>query len=278
MNNNTLTYQPHVLVLSIVQNHQDYIDHFFQLLDNTHYSNNRISIALLVSDSSDQSLEKLYTAIHQFQNRWRQTQTFYKIDVYEKNFQLDSRPDTMEDPLNSKRAYLARAKNFLLTASLREYHEWVSWIDIELYDYPRTIFGDLIKFDMDVIVPNCLLKREDDNEFWGYDRDNWQESDLSLERQYNLPEHEVLMEDYNKYAIGRHLLINMPTNTGKEDIVPLDGVGGTFIFVKSTVHREGAIFPPFIYQHHLDTEGFAKMVKSMGFSVYGIPSYIIYHF
>jgi hypothetical protein len=70
----------------------------------------------------------------------------------------------------------------------------------------------------------------------------------------------------------------MPTHTGKDYKVPLDGVGTTFTMVKATVHREGAIFPPFVYQHELDTEGFGKMVKSMGFSVYGIPSYTIYHF
>ena len=68
----------------------------------------------------------------------------------------------------------------------------------------------------------------------------------------------------------------MPTHQGTR--IPLDGVGTTFTLVKATVHREGAVFPPFVYHHELDSEGFAKMVKSMGFSVYGIPSYTIYHF
>lgn len=71
-------------------------------------------------------------------------------------------------------------------------------------------------------------------------------------------------------------LVDMPTHQGTR--IPLDGVGTTFTLVKATVHREGAVFPPFVYQHELDSEGFAKMVKSMGFSVYGIPSYTIYHF
>lgn len=62
------------------------------------------------------------------------------------------------------------------------------------------------------------------------------------------------------------------------DKVPLDGIGATFTMVKANIHREGAVFPPFVYQHELNTEGFAKIVKSMGFSVYGLPTYIIYHF
>lgn len=69
----------------------------------------------------------------------------------------------------------------------------------------------------------------------------------------------------------------MPSHLGLEHRVPLDGVGGSFIMVKSTVHRQGVIFPPFVYQHQIDTEGFAKMAKSMGFTVYGIPGYTVYH-
>jgi hypothetical protein len=70
----------------------------------------------------------------------------------------------------------------------------------------------------------------------------------------------------------------MPTHLGMSYRVPLDGVGGSFIMVRSAVHRQGAIFPPFVYQHQIDTEGFAKMVKSMGFTIYGIPGYTIYHY
>lgn len=69
----------------------------------------------------------------------------------------------------------------------------------------------------------------------------------------------------------------MPTNLGRLYKVPLDAVGTTFTMVKATVHREGAVFPPYLYQHMYDSEGFAKMVKAMGFTVYGIPSYIIHH-
>ncbi|KAF1804549.1 glycosyltransferase family 62 protein [Mucor lusitanicus] len=261
----------HVLVLTPLQNDERYLDHYFQLLDKTNYPNHLISIGLLVSDSTDDTLEKLYDTVHRLQNRWRNR--FYEIDVYQKDFRLDEKPN--DTSLNSRRATLARAKNFLLTAALREHHSWIAWVDVKLHSYPATIFSDLMLVDGDVVVPNCLLKRQDD-EFWGFDRNNWQESDLSLEKQQNAAEHEVLMEDYNQYSIGRHLLVDMPTHQGTR--IPLDGVGTTFTLVKATVHREGAIFPPFVYQHELDSEGFAKMVKSMGFSVYGIPSYTIYHF
>lgn len=179
----------HVLVLTPLQNDEQYLDHYFELLDKTNYPNHLISIGLLVSDSTDDTLEKLYNTVHRLQNRWRNR--FYEIDVYQKDFRLDEKPN--DTSLNSRRATLARVKNFLLTAALREHHSWVAWVDVKLHSYPPTIFSDLMLVDGDVVVPNCLLKRQDD-EFWGFDRNNWQESDLSLERQQNAAEHEVLME------------------------------------------------------------------------------------
>jgi hypothetical protein len=43
------------------------------------------------------------------------------------------------------------------------------------------------------------------------------------------------------------------------------------------VHREGANFPAFTFQHEVETEGFAKMAKAIGYGVYGLPAYLIYH-
>jgi hypothetical protein len=61
------------------------------------------------------------------------------------------------------------------------------------------------------------------------------------------------------------------------DIIELDGVGGTFLMLRADVHRAGANFPAFPVKHQLETEGFAKMAKLMGFGIYGLPDYIIYH-
>jgi hypothetical protein len=72
-------------------------------------------------------------------------------------------------------------------------------------------------------------------------------------------------------------MVDMPTHLGKDHKVPLDGVGATFTLVKANVHREGANFPAYPFHHQVETEGFAKMAKAMGFSVVGLPSYLIYH-
>ncbi|KAJ2419180.1 hypothetical protein GGF41_004739, partial [Coemansia sp. RSA 2531] len=65
---------------------------------------------------------------------------------------------------------------------------------------------------------------------------------------------------------------------GKDDIiVPLDGVGGTFTLIKSHVHRSGVGFPAWLFQHQVETEGFAKLAKAHGFGVFGLPNHHVRH-
>ncbi|KAG1462995.1 hypothetical protein G6F56_005390 [Rhizopus delemar] len=277
INYNQLTHkQEKILVLTPLKNAAAYLERYFELLDRTSYPNRLISIAFLVSDSQDETLEELERHAQRLQSRWMYR--FESIRIFQKDFDYDL-------PSNKRHAYelqplrrsiMARSRNWLLSAALKPDTHWVAWVDVDVVDYPETIFEDLMRADVDVIVPNCLLQRKD-RLFWAYDRNNWQETDRSREIQVGLDENFVLLEGYSEFPTYRYMLVDMPTDVGRDYKVPLDGVGATFTFVKSNVHREGAIFPAFTYQHQVETEGFAKIAKSMGFGVYGLPGYIIYH-
>jgi mannan polymerase complexes MNN9 subunit len=65
-------------------------------------------------------------------------------------------------------------------------------------------------------------------------------------------------------------------NEGLEQEVNLDGVGGTALLVKAEVHRDGAMFPPFPFYNLIETEGFAKMAKRLGWSSFGLPNYKVF--
>ncbi|CAO3614458.1 unnamed protein product [Cunninghamella blakesleeana] len=308
-----LERQERILVLTplLKKNAIHHLKNYFDLLDKSTYPNHLISVALLISRSSDDDSEDnillvntLYDIIHQYQDRW--FHKFNDVTVYQRDFHLNAdifslqqkHKHLQQDKNNNNnnnnageeeddtipyqlqpyyRSVKARARNFLLTAALKDHHSWVSWIDVDVVDYPNSIFEDLIHHDVDVIVPNCLLKRED-GQYWAYDRNNWQESDHSIRfQQYEVGHDFVMLEGYKELATGRHLLVDMPTHLGKDYVVPLDGVGATFTLVKAQVHREGANFPSFPYQHQVDTEGFARMVKAMGYNIFGIPGYFVYH-
>jgi hypothetical protein len=59
-------------------------------------------------------------------------------------------------------------------------------------------------------------------------------------------------------------------------VIDLDGVGGTALLVKADVHRDGAMFPPFPFYHLIETEGFAKMARRLGWKSYGLPNYYVW--
>lgn len=54
-------------------------------------------------------------------------------------------------------------------------------------------------------------------------------------------------------------------------------MGGTALLVKADVHRDGAMFPPFPFYHLIETEGFAKMAKRLGWKAFGLPNYHVSH-
>ncbi|KAI9320565.1 Anp1-domain-containing protein [Dichotomocladium elegans] len=266
----------HVLILTPLKNAAQYLPRYFELLDRMSYPKHLISVAFLVSDTTDNTVDLLKEQAEVLLNRWQDR--YHSISIYQKDFHFELPEDQRHkfelQPL--RRTFMARSRNYLLTAALRDEHAWVLWLDVDLVEYPSTILEDLMSVDVDVVVPNCLRETEDKS-FWGYDKNNWQETERSLEIQKDLDPDYVLLEGYYEFLTERHHMVDMPTHHPKLEKVPLDGVGATFTLVKAHVHREGANFPAFVYQHQVETEGFAKMAKSMGFGVYGLPSYLIYH-
>lgn len=117
----------------------------------------------------------------------RQDNRYDSIAIYEKDFKFDLPEDKRHDfelqPL--RRSYMARSRNYLLTAALRQDHAWVLWLDVDVVQYPDSILEDLQSVDVDVVVPNCLRETED-NSFWGYDKNNWQETEESIAIQAQL--------------------------------------------------------------------------------------------
>jgi mannan polymerase complexes MNN9 subunit len=83
----------------------------------------------------------------------------------------------------------------------------------------------------------------------------------------------VVFEGYQIYPTQRKNL-NYIT---EGEIIELDGVGGTVLLIRADLHREGVIFPPFAYQHTLETEGLAKVAKAMGYQAWGLVKYEIVH-
>lgn len=197
-----------ILVLTPLKDAEPYLDRYFELLDRTTYPNRLISLAFLVSDSSDDTIASLEYHVNQIQSRssWWNSR-FESVKIFKKDFEfnLSNEERHKYDLQPRRRSIMAKSRNWLLSAALTPDISWVAWVDVDVVDYPTTIFQDLMSADQDVVVPNCLLNR-DDNEFWAYDKNNWQETDASWKIQENLDPDFVLLEGYYEFPTYRYLV------------------------------------------------------------------------
>ncbi|KAJ2491458.1 hypothetical protein IWW37_002233 [Coemansia sp. RSA 2050] len=201
---------------------------------------------------------------------------FKRFDIYRQDFfySLPHNKRHLPGSQRDRRIVMARARNYLWTRALED-EQWVAWIDGDLESYPPTIMRDLMAYDKDIIVPNCMYPySKKPLKYRIYDFNAWQETPESLAMIEKLKDDDFLVEGYKSLKTHRKYLDKFGDD---EKLVPLDGVGGTFALVKSHVHRSGVGFPTWIFQHQVETEGFAKLAKANGYGVFGLPHYNIYH-
>ncbi|KAI9669977.1 MAG: Golgi mannosyltransferase complex subunit [Alyxoria varia] len=184
-----------------------------------------------------------------------------------------------------RRAVMAKARNSLLFTTLGPTTSWVLWLDGDIVETPPTLIQDLAKHDKPILAPNCWQRyRNKDTgkaDVRPYDYNNWVDSEQAQEIAKTMDKDEILVEGYESMATYRLLMAKVydPANPGDHDIeMPLDGVGGSTLLVKGEVHRDGAMFPPFVFYHLIETEGFAKMAARLGWKSTGLPNYLVYHY
>ncbi|OAP58346.1 hypothetical protein AYL99_07436 [Fonsecaea erecta] len=183
-----------------------------------------------------------------------------------------------------RRAAMARARNSLLFTTIGPHTSWVLWLDGDVVETPPTLIQDLASHDKAVIAPSCMQRFVNDDgeeDIRPYDFNTWRDSDVAQELASKMGPDDILLEGYAEMATYRTLMTKLAKlGSGRDErrLMPLDGVGGTALLVKAEVHRDGAMFPAFPFYHLIETEGFAKMAKRLGFEVWGLPDYFVYHY
>ncbi|KAI9885699.1 MAG: hypothetical protein M1823_002515 [Watsoniomyces obsoletus] len=188
-----------------------------------------------------------------------------------------------------RRAAMARARNSLLFTTLGPSTAWVLWLDADIVETPASLIQDLASHDKPIIVPNCFQRYVDEKTGKEarrpYDFNSWRDSSAAQQLASKMTKDEILLEGYHEMPTYRTLMAYQADleehGTGKGDekqLIELDGVGGTALLVKAEVHRDGAMFPPFAFYHLIETEGFAKMAKRLGWGCWGLPNYLVSSF
>lgn len=287
MNNVTTTSDPEgnretVLILTpLARFYQEYWDNLLRLS----YPHELITLAFIIPKNREgnAATAALQEQISRTQEGGPEKQRFASIIIERQDFepavasQVESERHKMENQ-KARRAAMSRARNSLLFTTLGPSTSWVLWLDADIVETPPRLIQDLAWHDKPIIVPNCFQRYSDPvtNEKLErpYDYNSWQDSEEAQKLAQGMGLDDILLEGYKDMATYRTLMAHMSDPT--QDLhteMPLDGVGGTALLVKADVHRDGAMFPPFPFYHLIETEGFAKMAKRLGWSATGLPNY-----
>ncbi|GAA5921198.1 hypothetical protein JCM3775_004135 [Rhodotorula graminis] len=265
-----------LLVLTPLKDAGPYLDEYFENLARLSYPRNLISLAFLVSDSTDNTVAKLRARARRL-SQLPPKERYDSITIFERDFKFNLASEVRHgfEGQPVRRAFIAKARNYLLSAALRPDTAYVLWLDVDVVRYDPHILSDLMSVDKDIVVPNTLWHVKD-WAFWGFDRNNFAETEESLALLDKLGPDVMLVEGYRELMTSRAHLVDMPTHLGLAH-VPLDGIGCTFALVKAHVHREGVTFPTYVFDNQVETEGLAKVAKRAGFEVVGVPGVLVFH-
>ena len=176
---------------------------------------------------------------------------------------------------------MSKARNSLLFTTMGPSTAWILWLDSDIVETPATLIQDLASHDKPVIVPNCMQRYINEDgapDVRPYDFNTWQDSSAAQELARGMGPDDIIVEGYAEMATYRTLMskiAEMDESRDQRQIIQVDGVGGTALMVKAEVHRDGAMFPPFPFYHLIETEGFAKMARRLGWSCWGLPNYFV---
>lgn len=156
-----------LLILTPLKDAAPWLEEYFHNLQQLTYPPHLISLAFLVSDSKDGTVAKLESVASQIA-RGPKHKRFKRITILEKDFAFDLKSEARHgfEGQPVRRAFIARARNWLVTAALGAEHSWVLWLDVDVVRYDPNILEDLMGVDKDVVVPNTIWHQPDSWEFW----------------------------------------------------------------------------------------------------------------
>lgn len=273
-----------VLILTPLSRfYQEYWDNIVRLS----YPHELISIGFIVPPTKEgnAAVAALEKAISKTQSGPIDSQ-FASISILRQDFkppitsQNEKERHKMENQ-KVRRESMSRTRNSLVFTTLGPSTSWVLWLDADIVETPATLIQDLTSHNQPVIVPNCYQRYYNTDtkkmDVRPYDYNSWVDSDMARALAAEMDPDEILLEGYNEMATYRTLMAHLAdlSNPDPRRMMSLDGVGGTALLVKADVHRDGAMFPAFPFYHLVETEGFAKMAKRLGYSVFGLPDYFV---
>lgn len=168
-----------------------------------------------------------------------------------------------------RRAGIAMARNELIGhALIRAYAGWYLWLDADIVGLPRDLIGSLLSAEAKIVAPDCVIVPDGPS----FDLNTW----LAVGKPHRVEHFRYLRHGLTMPPVDawwrRHL-----HDLRYLDRVPLNGVGGTTLFVHADVHEAGLRFPEIPYECLIETEAFGQLARDLGVTPIGLPKVQVRH-
>lgn len=247
-----------VLILTPIKDATPDLDGYFGNLAALDQRGLTLSIGMLESDSADATFDHARRGLEAIGGR------FARTGLWQKPFGYRIPPGVPRwapEHQLARRSVLAKSRNHLLFHALDD-EEWVLWLDVDVIEYPPDLIQRLLSTRKTIVHPHCVLS------YGG--------------------------RTFDQNAWAGQPARNMDAMRREGPIVPLNSVGGSCLLVAADLHRDGLIFPPFLYGRahpaarvpgpwaplppgEIETEGFGLMARDMGEQCWGLPTFEIIH-
>ena len=247
---------------------------FIDLLVNQSATASYPSVGLLVSAKSELDSVSLF-----IQTNFEKLPLSKLTLIHYPEQSVTNRENRKADHLQKdRRRRLAMLRNTLSFIALQgEQH--VIWIDGDIVGIPSELSQKMINSGKDVVVPSCYLK--DGN--YDYDLNSW-----VGQRTHPSPE-EIEGIKNGKLYVPRHAGAKFITDlrAKNQEFVEIDSVGGTMLYSRAELFRQGVNFPPLYIVgtdwdrregwDGIETEGLCFIAKAMGYKCWAMPFEVIWH-
>ncbi|GMF54088.1 unnamed protein product [Phytophthora fragariaefolia] len=247
------------------------LTNFFELIKSFAYPKQKISIALLTSSPSEFEKAKQLFGFHI--QHYLQLSVIFRNDFAQGGLTRSNRHDQALQ--GTRRRMLARYRNYALLSMMESWHQHVVWLDADVTVIPAGLLQKMVRSGRDIVEPICLRKIK--KKWYNYDMNAW-----VGRRKVRTTEQDV--SDFVPGPLNAKHMHNMPDKS--KQFAPLDSVGGTMLYVRAEVHRQGVLFPVHYVigsewgregYDGIETEGLCYTAHFLGYKCWGMPRDIIQH-
>ncbi|KAF9136467.1 hypothetical protein BGX30_011170 [Mortierella sp. GBA39] len=267
-----------VLVLTLVRNHESWggkrsFSDFLSIVQGFDYPMSNINLGVLASDKKEfKAITDYIKQLPGDRNSFRQIHVILR----EKDANISREDRKADNAQRDRRRLIARLRNYLLYTTMRD-EDSVLWIDSDMIRVPNDLLSRMIDSGKDVIT---TATRSGPN--GGFiDLNAWvgERTKPNAEEQATIEQGGIYVPRPKSVKFTHEL-------QGEGEFQELDSVGGTVLFVRGEVHREGVAFTTnyvigagWKYEGYdgIETEGLCYVAGFLGYKCWGMPHAIAEH-